>query len=212
MSLRLHLLRHGETTYSREGGFCGSLDPELTGQGEQMAEAFAQANRLVAWSAVFASPMKRTVATAQPLCAATGLPMELRDGLKEIAYGDWEGLTQEEARARWPHEYELWLAEPAWFPPPGGETAAQVAGRAGAVLSEILEQFPSGNVLVVTHKATLRILLCGLLGIELARYRDRVGAPAGSVSVVLFTERGPLLETLGDRCYMSEELRGRPGT
>jgi broad specificity phosphatase PhoE len=66
--------------------------------------------------------------------------------------------------------------------------------------------------LIVSHKATIRIILCSLLGIDLGRYRDRLDAPAGSISVVRFGQYGPRLERLGDRSYMSEELQALPGT
>jgi broad specificity phosphatase PhoE len=65
--------------------------------------------------------------------------------------------------------------------------------------------------LVVSHKATIRIILCSLLGIDLGRYRDRIEMLAGAVSVIRFDVHGPLLEILGDRAYMGEELRARPG-
>ena len=65
MSLELYLLRHGETLYSETGAYCGDLDPELTSEGAQMASAFADAYRSIAWTAVYVSPMKRTIATAK---------------------------------------------------------------------------------------------------------------------------------------------------
>jgi probable phosphoglycerate mutase len=213
MSLNLYLLRHGETTYSRSGGFCGNLDPDLTPEGIRMAEEFAEAYRSLPWEAVFASPMRRTVATAQPLCEALGIEPRLRDGLKEIAYGDWEGRTTDEVKKSLSDDYHRWMTEPAWNAPTGGgETALQVANRASVVVTEILETVSEGNVLIVSHKATLRILLCSFLGIDLGRYRDRINALAGSVSRVHIGEYGPLLETLGDRSYMSESLRSLPGT
>jgi probable phosphoglycerate mutase len=213
MALQLYLLRHGETTYSRSGGFCGSLDPELTPEGEEMAHAFAAAYGSLPWAAVYASPMRRTVSTALPLCQATGIEMRLRDGLKEIAYGDWEGRTTDEVKGTLPEDYHRWMTEPAWNAPTGsGETALQVANRASTVMTEIIETVSDGNVLIVSHKATLRILLCSFLGIDLGRYRDRINALAGSVSVVRIGEFGPLLEVLGDRSYMNETLRSLPGT
>jgi broad specificity phosphatase PhoE len=87
LSLRLYFLRHGETTFSTTGAFCGDLDPELTAEGVQMARAFAAAYRSIPWTAAYVSPMKRTIATAKPLCDAVGLEIQLRDGLKEIRYG-----------------------------------------------------------------------------------------------------------------------------
>jgi probable phosphoglycerate mutase len=212
VSLTLYLLRHGETESSRTGWFCGNLDLELTPEGVQMAAAFAAAYQDVPWKAVYASPMKRTVATATPLVEAIGGSLQLRDGLKEIAYGEWEGRTVEEVQHRYAADYQRWLTEPSWHAPTGGETGAQVASRASAVIAEILAEHPEGNVLIVSHKATLRLILCTLLGIDLGRYRNRLAAPAASVSRVSFGEHGPMLELHGDRSYLSAELLALPGT
>ena len=212
MSLKLHFLRHGETPYSQTGGYCGDLDPDLTPEGLKMAKAFAVAYCDVPWAAVYVSPMKRTIATAQPLCEAIGVEMQLRDGLKEIRYGKWEGQTVDDVKNAFGEDYVRWLTEPAWNPPTGGETAVQIASRASLVIAEIEAKHTDGNVLVVSHKATIRIILCSLLGIDIGRYRDRINALTGSVSVVRFDVHGPMLEILGDRSYMDEALRNRPGT
>src|SRR4051812_286046 len=96
MSLRLFFLRHGQTVASRDHVFCGSgTDAELTTAGQEMAQAFAMAYRLVNWAAVYTSPLQRTMATARPLCDALQIKMETRNGLKEIHYGKWEGQTME---------------------------------------------------------------------------------------------------------------------
>jgi broad specificity phosphatase PhoE len=212
MSLKIYLLRHGETEYSQRDAFCGTLDPDLTPEGKQMAQAFAEAYNPVSWTDVYVSPMKRTIATAQPLCTALGLPMQIRDALREIDYGAWEDKEKEDVRIRYEQDYIHWLTEPAWNPPTGGETAVQVASRALTVISEIEAKYVSGNVLVVSHKATIRIILCSLLGIDLGRYRDRIDAPAASVSIVKMAIHGPMLEILGDRSYMPKHLLERPGS
>jgi probable phosphoglycerate mutase len=213
MSLKIYFLRHGETTYSKTGGFCGAIDPELTPEGSQMAEQFAATYAKLPWNAVYVSPMKRTIATAKPLCDAVGIEMQLRDGLREIKYGEWEGKTVEAVKKDYEEDYINWLTEPAWNAPTnGGETSVGIASRSSLVIAEIQEKYKSGNVLVVSHKATIRILLCSLLGIDLGRYRYRIGALAASVSIVKFDVRGPLLEVLGDRSYMDENLRNLPGT
>ena len=212
MSLKLYLLRHGETVYSRTGGYCGELDPELTPEGLQMAKAFADTYQALPWDAVYVSPMKRTIATAKPLCDALGVEMQLREGLKEIRYGQWEGKTVEDVKQQYQDDYVRWLTEPAWNPPTGGETAVQVASRAALVAAEIEKKYPDGQVLVVSHKATIRIILCSLLGIDLGRYRDRITTLVASVSIVKFDVHGPLLEVLGDRYHLPEHLRSLPGT
>ena len=212
MSLKIYLLRHGETTYSQTGGFCGSLDPELTDAGLEMAKAFANAYQSLAWEAIYVSPMKRTLATAKPLSELTGLPLSIREGLKEINFGQWESQTHEWVKTRYLDDYINWMTEPAWNPPTGGETAVEIASRASIVISEIQSKFTQGNVLVVSHKATIRIILCELLGIDLGRYRDRIDIPAASLTLLKFDTHGPLLQRLGDRSFMSEELRNRAGT
>jgi broad specificity phosphatase PhoE len=148
----------------------------------------------------------------KPLCDALGSRMELRDGLKEIRYGKWEDKSVEFVKQHYCDDYIHWLTEPAWNPPTGGETSVQTASRASLVIAEIQEKYATGNVLVVSHKATIRIILCSLLGIDLGRYRDRIDMLAGSVSIVKFELRGPLLQLLGDRAYMGEKLRARTGT
>jgi broad specificity phosphatase PhoE len=212
MSLTLYFLRHGETQASQTGGYCGVLDVNLTPEGHRMAEEFAAAYKSLPWAAVFSSPLRRSMDSARPLCAAVDLETQLRDGLKEIAYGQWEGKTPEEVNRRFHDEYVRWLADAGWNAPTGGERGVDVARRSSVVLEEIERTYLSGNVLVVSHKATTRIMICSLLGIDVGRYRDRISMPVASLSIVEMTEQGPLLKALGDRSHLRESLRLRPGT
>src|SRR6185436_7322011 len=99
--MNLYMVRHGQTAGSRENRFTGNWDPPLTAAGEAMAEAFARAYASMSWEAIYTSPMLRARQTADPLCRLTGCAPVVQDGLKEIAYGEWEGLKQEEVKARW---------------------------------------------------------------------------------------------------------------
>jgi broad specificity phosphatase PhoE len=212
MSLRLYFLRHGETTASQTGGYCGSLDPDLTPEGHQMAEDFADSYTSLPWRAVFSSPMRRALATAGPLCQATGIELQQSEGLREIAYGSWEGKTPEEVKSEF-HDTSLrWLADPGWNAPTGGERGIDVARRSSLVIEEIEQTYMTGNVLVVSHKATIRIILCSLLGIDVGRYRDRINMPVASISIVEMAPNGPLLCMMGDRSYLRAHLRERMGT
>lgn len=212
MGLTFYFLRHGETTASLEGGYCGDLDPELTCEGRQMASDFANAYRATPWASVFTSPLKRSVDTVRPLCQATGVAMQVRAGLRESAFGRWEGMLPKQVQERFHDSYVAWLADPGWNAPDQGERGVDVARRSTMVLDEIERTHLSGNVLVVSHKATIRIILCSLLGIDVGRYRDRIDMPVASVSVVAMTARGPLLLRLGDCTHLREGLRERAGT
>jgi broad specificity phosphatase PhoE len=213
MSLTLHLLRHGQTALSRDDVFCGSgLDPELTAEGLQMAQAFAATYRSKPWRAIYASGLRRSITSAQPLADDLGISMQSRPDLNEIAYGKWEGQSRETVARDHHDDYVSWLADPAWHAPTGGELATAVARRSLQVVDEIRQQFADGNVLVVSHKATIRIILCALLGIDVGRFRYRLGCPVSSLSVVEFSAEGPLLQCLADRSHLGESLRALPGT
>jgi probable phosphoglycerate mutase len=213
MSLTLYLLRHGQTALSRDDVFCGSgLDPELTPPGLQMAQAFADAYRLKSWNAIYCSSLQRTQATAQPLSNAVGIPAQARSEFNEIAYGKWEGKTREAVQQNYHDDYISWLADPAWHAPTEGELAITIARRSLHAIDEIKQHHTEGNVLVVSHKATIRIIICSLLGIDVGRFRYRLGCPVGSVSVVEFSSAGPLLHSLADRSHLNETLKSQPGT
>jgi probable phosphoglycerate mutase len=212
MTLKLYLLRHGETEASFTGGYCGLTDVELTSVGHQMAEDFGAAYQQHPWQAIYCSPLKRTRDTAAPLCRLSGREPLLREGLRELEYGKWEGKSVDEVVRDHAKDYERWLADAGWNSPTGGERGIDVARRALDVLDEIQDTHGEGDVLVVSHKATIRILICALLGIDVGGYRDRVGIPVASLAVVEFHGNGPRLARLGDRSHLREELRNRPGT
>lgn len=177
-----------------------------------MAHAFATAYRTKPWRAIYSSSLQRGISTAQPLCDELGLRMQVRADLNEINYGKWEGSKKEEVDRQYHDDYISWLADPAWHAPTEGEQAIAVARRALGIIDEIKQEFDHGNVLIVSHKATIRIILCSLLGIDVGRFRYRLGCPVGSVSVVDFSSSGPLLHTLADRSHLSDALRSLPGT
>ena len=207
-NLTIYFLRHGETTASRDNVMCGSgLNPDLTSQGKKMASAFAAAYKDTEFEAVFASPLLRTRETAAPICADLGITPILCDGLREIGYGRWEGRTYDQIQNEYHDDYLRWLADPAWYAPTGGELGVSIAHRALAVVEDIRNRYPRGKVLVVSHKGTIRVLICALLGIDIGRYRYRISCPVGSISVVEFTQHGPLMKIMADRTYMGKELR-----
>ncbi|MGL5035912.1 MAG: histidine phosphatase family protein, partial [Microcystaceae cyanobacterium] len=162
MAVKLYFLRHGETLSSQTGTYCGRVDIDLTEEGYQMAEQFAEACHELSWQAIFASPLHRTMATAKPLSDRLGLKIQRREGLKEIAYGKWENKTPAEVSLEFHDDYVRWLADPGWCSPTGGEKGIDIARRSSEVLEEIEQTFDDGNILIVSHKATIRIMLCSL--------------------------------------------------
>jgi probable phosphoglycerate mutase len=210
--MNLYMVRHGQTAASRENRFSGSTDPPLTAVGEAMAEAFAQAYASLRWDAIYTSPMLRARQTAEALVRLTGVQPVIEDGLKEIAYGEWEGLRQEDVKERWPEAFEYWADDVASRGTPGGETAFNVAARAMRVVDAIRFRHRQGNVLIVSHKATLRVITCALLGLDVRLFRERIAQPVSAVTMFKVTSTTAMLAVHGDRSHLSEDLKNQEGT
>jgi probable phosphoglycerate mutase len=180
------LIRHGATTVSAEDRFAGSSEVELSDEGRRQAARLGERLASERVAAVYASPMKRTLETAQLAFAGQGQQPQPREGLREIAHGHWEGLTRDEVRTRHAGEYATWEEDPFTFAPQGGESGLSVLARALPVVRDIVWQHPDETVAVVSHKATLRLVLCALLGIDERGYRDAFDQSPACLNVVHF--------------------------
>lgn len=210
--LSLYLVRQGQTAFSRENRFCGSIDPPLNETGLAMAEALGARYGAEPWAALYASPRLRARQTVEPTARRAGLSIAVEDGLREIAYGDWEGRPEAEVEAADRERFHAWAAHPGRVAPPGGETGAEIAQRALAAIDAIRSRHADGKVMVVSHKATLRVLLCALLGIDVDRFRARLAQRVCAVNIVDFKKTGPLLQVLGDTSHLPPELLDGDGT
>lgn len=201
--LTIHFVRHGDTTQAAEGVFCGDLDPPLTEHGRAQAALVAGAVASYEASALYCSPKLRARQTAEPIAGACRLQPVIESGLREIAYGTWEGRTEADIRASDPDAYLEWTTDPALAAPPGGESAFQIAGRALPVLARIRRDHRSGHVLIVSHKATVRVMVCALLGIPLARFRSHIACPTASITSFELGERSAMLLGAADVHHLS---------
>jgi broad specificity phosphatase PhoE len=187
-STRLFLVRHGATQLSAEDRFAGATDVELSEEGIFQAERLAERLADDAISAVYCSPMTRTKHTASILAKPHGLPLIQRDGLREIHHGHWEGMTRADVEVQFPDEYVSWEEDPYTFAPEGGENGVSVIARTLPVIREIVVQHRGENVLIVSHKATLRLLISSVLGFDGRGYRDRLDQSPASLNVLDFKD------------------------
>jgi len=183
---RIYLVRHGATTATTGERFSGAENVELTEEGRWQAACLGDRLRDERIFAAYSSPLSRAMETARLVAERCSVEIEASDGLREISHGRWEGLTRREVATRFPGELAAWEADPFRFAPEGGETGAAVLERAVPALHEIVARHPAQRVLVVSHKATIRLLLCGLLGIDPRGYRDRLDLSPASVNVLEF--------------------------
>jgi len=174
MTTRLLLVRHGETTLGAEDRFAGSTDVTLGPNGRMQAERLALRLADDPLAAVYSSPMRRTVETASIVAKPHRLEPVVSAALREIDHGRWEGLRRADVEAQFPQEYSAWAEDPLTFAPVGGESGIAVVARALPAIREIVLAHTNQNVLVVSHKATIRLVLACLLGFDARGYRDRL--------------------------------------
>lgn len=188
MPTRVLLIRHGATVLSAEDRFAGATDVDLSDEGRRQARGLAERIADLDVAAVYASPMKRTRETASIVGTPAKLEPVLDAGLREIDHGRWEGLTRKEVESRYRDEYAAWEEDPFTFAPEGGESGLSVMARALPVLRRLVVAHPNQTIVVVSHKATIRLVLSSLLGIEARGYRDRLDQAPACLNIVDFKD------------------------
>ncbi|MEY2545879.1 MAG: hypothetical protein QOG48_996 [Verrucomicrobiota bacterium] len=185
---RVFMVRHGATVLSAEDRFAGATDVDLSDEGREQTRRLGERLRSEKIVAVYASPLGRTVETATILAEPHKLEVQTRDGLREISHGRWEQLTRREVEKKFPEEAAEWEKDPYTFAPLGGESGLAVTARALPVLIDIVRENSGKTLLVVSHKATIRLLLSSLLGFDPRRYRDNLDQKPAALNIVDFKD------------------------
>jgi len=181
--LRLFVVRHGETAWSRERRFAGSRDVALEPEGLRQCEAVARALAPQAVVAVYASPLERARASAEVIAKPHRLPVEIDPAFGEMAFGEWEGLTREEVAARFPAAYEEWRHAPHLVRIAGGETLSQVAERARGAVQALAASHTGETIVLVTHAIVTRLIVLDALGLGPERLWTVDATPAGITEI-----------------------------
>ena len=188
MTTRLLLIRHGATPLTAEDKFSGSEDIHLSDEGRDQVQHLALRLADDELGAIYSSSLDRTMETARIISEPHGLTPIPRDGLREIRHGHWEGLSRKEVESRFSEEYAAWESDPFSFAPEGGESGISVLARALPIIREIVVKHKDENVLVVSHKATLRLIISSLLGFDARGYRDRLDQAPACLNILDFKD------------------------
>jgi probable phosphoglycerate mutase len=187
--IRLLLVRHCETDWNCQKRFQGWIDVPLNQTGRQQAQQVAEFLKQVPIDLAFSSSMSRSKETAEIILSHhSHVPLELRDDLKEISHGIWEGKLESEVKLMYPTEFQEWQAAPATVQKPKGENLQQVWERATScwqsiVTSAVAPTTRSKNVLVVAHDGINKIILCHVCGLG-AEYFWNFQQGNGAVSII----------------------------
>lgn len=205
---RIYLVRHGATQLTAEDKFSGAVGVDLSDDGRFQAAKLGERMQRQGVDAMYCSPLSRTVETAQIIGGKCGLTATPVDGLREISHGRWEGHTRAEVEKLYPDEYASWEADPLTFAPEGGESGVAVLARALPALRTIVTHHIGQRVLVVSHKATIRLLLSSLLGFDARGYRDRLDQAPACLNVLDFRDAvHARLMLFNDTSHYSEQPR-----
>jgi len=197
VNLNLYLMRHGQTIPETPWRFLGQRDASLSDAGRAQAAAWRDALSGVNFAGAWCSDLARCRDTAAMILEGRGLAAAPVAGLREISLGEWDGLSVADVKSRHPGLYEARGADIAGFRPPGGESFADLSGRAWRVLETILATAgtgdnPEANLLVVAHAGVNRTIMARVLGMPLENL-FRLGQDHGCLNILCFSSGQPRL-------------------
>jgi len=158
------LARHGETEWNVEEVFRGRIDIELNETGVKQAQLLSEYLSDLKIDAVYSSPLKRALKTAETIASYHKLNAEIAPGLIDFNYGEWQGLAHQEVKDRYKELYAEWVNSPDQVKMPNGESLDYVRKRAMGVVSDVIAKY-EGTVILVSHRVVNKVLICALLGL-----------------------------------------------
>jgi broad specificity phosphatase PhoE len=188
VTTRVLLVRHGATLSSGDDSFNGETDVALSDIGREQARSLGLRLAPEKIDAFYASPLSRALETARLVAAPHGGEVVPLPALREVSHGRWERKLRADVERLYPDEYRRWESDPFSFAPEGGESGLAVIARALPALLEIVGSHPAQRMLVVSHKATIRLLIAVVLGIDPRKYRDRLESSPASLTVLEFRD------------------------
>ncbi|MHB1332049.1 MAG: histidine phosphatase family protein [Sulfuriferula sp.] len=205
--MRLLLVRHGETTWNRDGRYQGRSDPLLSAWGEVQAQALAQRFSETEEISIVASPLMRAQATAHIIADRLNLPVDTDHRLMELGYGDWEGLQQAAVKLQWPELLRQWKRSPQQVTFPGGESLKDMQQRVRSFLEHTAAR--SGIVLAITHNGVARMAVLEASGQPLSAFRD---IRIENASITTFTWEGGkcVIEDMNDVAHLLKLPKNSP--
>jgi len=202
---RIIVVRHGQTAWNEGEGerFRGRAEVELDDKG--IKQAGATAARLAQWeaAAIYSSPLKRALSTANILAEPLKLQVQPTEGLIDIDYGRWQGLSLKEAAEDDSKLYKLWLKSPHLVTFPQGESLEQVKKRVVSAVESLVPQHPGQSIVLVSHKVVCKVLFCSLLGLDTSHFWELQQDPC-AINLVEVGENAVAIVSLNDNCHLKE--------
>jgi broad specificity phosphatase PhoE len=171
MTTSIILVRHGQTAWNATEVFRGRIDIELDETGLKQAELLGEYLSWHELEAIYSSPLKRAVQTAEAIARHHGPAVEIAPDLNDMDFGEWQGLSIQEVRSLFREVLEMWTSEPHRVRMPFGESLDDVRQRVLALVSQIVDKH-EGTVVLVSHRVVNKVLICALLGLDNSHFWD----------------------------------------
>lgn len=202
-TLRLILVRHGETRANREFRYIGARDDALTEQGQAQAEKLAEAVSMLSVASIYSSPLQRAYHTAFPIAMRHNLAVQVVDDLRESDFGAWEGLSRAEVMAQDGERLLTWERDTA-IAPPGGESLEAMHGRVLAFVEKMGRTHPDQTVVLVSHVGPIKAVLCAALGTPVSS-AFRIFLDPATISVVDWRQTMPVVRLVNSHSHLGWE-------
>ncbi|MEN6372727.1 MAG: histidine phosphatase family protein [Armatimonadota bacterium] len=198
---RILLVRHGRVEWNAKSAYAGWTDLPLDEHGVKEAKMAAKRLGNAAISAVYSSDLVRARRTAEIIAEPHGLSVNIEPGIREINYGEWEGLGIDEVKKAYGEDFfRAWVADPENIRIPGGETFGELRDRASAAMARIAALHPGQTIAVVAHKSVNRVLICHWMGIAVGRYKQ-IEQKNCAINAVMLSKNRTVVETVNDMCF-----------
>jgi alpha-ribazole phosphatase len=195
-SCRIHLFRHGETANSKEVCFNGHFDIGLSANGEDQFREWAQVLKDEPFNAIYSSDLDRTQTSARLLAEPHQLEPVACPELRELRFGDWEGLSVAEVEKRYPNQLNERMKNIEAFHVDGGETFQQLQERVVPKFEEIVARHPNEQIAIVCHGGVNRVILSHLLEVPIKRI-FRMKQDYAALNIIQYYGDEPVVELLG---------------
>lgn len=197
---KVFLIRHGETEWNAKGKYLGLTDLPLTKKGEAQANALAKYLAKEPISMLYCSALKRARGTAEAIAEEKDLEIFVDPDLNEIDFGNWEGLTYAEIKAKYGDLVDSWFKNTSKVSIPGGESWSLFESRINRAISSIIRKSYGETIAVVAHGGVIKVILSKILGAEVSFWRIR--QDKGALNIVEFFDDGLATVTLmNSTCY-----------
>ena len=199
---KLLLIRHGQTDWNKDGKFQGQSDVALSEEGVRQAEELARNFPVESVDAVYSSDLKRAYRTAELIARKFGCEVQTKQTLRELNFGDWEGLSYAEIVNGWPDAMKNFLRHPDVLEVPHGETFQQLRERAMNTVQEIVAQHEGDTVVLTAHGGILRTILTAVLHMPL-QYLWSIRQFNTAVNIVRYDDGNWTIELMNSIAHLS---------